>query len=95
MKKFVLGCVALLAGAPLADRAEVAVSVRSDLKGMGLGWSLLEHTLAYAKAVDIQLVESFEAADNDEALKLEREMGFAVRPAADDFGLRIAERVLD
>ena len=87
--------VALLAGAPKADRAEVAVSVRSDLKGRGLGWSLLEHTLAYAKAVGIRVVESFEAADNDEALKLEREMGFAVRPVADDFGLRVAERALD
>lgn len=86
---------ALLAGGPHADRAEVAISVRSDLKGMGLGWSMLQHTLAYAKAVGVKVVESIEAADNDGALRLENEMGFTVRAAADDFGLRVAERVLD
>jgi len=86
---------ALLAGGPHADRAEVAISVRSDLKGMGLGWSMLQHTLAYAKAVGVKVVESIEAADNDDALRLENEMGFTVRAAADDFSLRVAERVLD
>lgn len=86
---------AMLAGGPDTERAEVAVSVRSDLKGMGLSWSLLEHTLAYARAVGVKVVESIEAADNLAALDLEREMGFTVRSLPDDHGLRLAERALD
>ncbi|WP_297511587.1 GNAT family N-acetyltransferase, partial [uncultured Caulobacter sp.] len=86
---------ALLVGEPGADRAEAAISVRSDLKGLGLGWSLLDHTLAYARAVGIHVVESIEAVDNQGALRLESEMGFEVRAAPGDFGLRVAERALD
>jgi acetyltransferase len=83
--------VATLATGPGDERAEVAVSVRSDLKGQGLSWSLLEHTLAYARAVGVKVVESVETADNHPALDLEREMGFTVRPVSDDHGLRLAE----
>jgi len=87
--------VATLAGGAEANRAEVAVSVRSDRKGLGLSWSLLKHTLAYARAVGVKVVESVETADNHPALDLEREMGFSIRPVSDDHGLRLAERPLN
>lgn len=86
--------VATLAAAPAGERAEVAVSVRSDLKGRGLSWSLMQHVLAYARAVGVKVVESVETADNHPALDLEREMGFTIRPVSDDHGLRLAERAV-
>ncbi|WP_223390910.1 GNAT family N-acetyltransferase [Caulobacter segnis] len=86
--------VATLATGLDAERAEVAVSVRSDLKGRGLSWSLLKHALTYARAVGVKVVESIETADNHPALDLEREMGFTVRPVSDDHGLRLAERAV-
>jgi len=86
--------VATLATGLDAERAEVAVSVRSDLKGKGLSWSLLKHTLAHARARGVRVVESIETADNHPALDLEREMGFTVRPVSDDHGLRLAERAI-
>lgn len=86
--------VATLATSLDTERAEVAVSVRSDLKGQGLSWSLLKHALAYARAVGVKVVESIETADNHPALDLEREMGFSIRPVSDDHGLRLAERAV-
>ena len=86
--------VATLATGLDAARAEVAVSVRSDLKGKGLSWSLLQHVLAHARAHGVKVVESIETADNHPALDLEREMGFTVRPVSDDHGLRLAERAI-
>lgn len=85
--------VATLARGADQERAEVAVSVRSDRKGQGLSWSLLQHTLAYARATGVKVVESVETADNYLALDLEREMGFSIRPVSDDHSLRLAERV--
>lgn len=86
--------VATLATGLDAERAEVAVSVRSDLKGKGLSWSLLKHALAHARAQGVRVVESIETADNHPALDLEREMGFTVRPVSGDHGLRLAERAI-
>lgn len=85
---------AMLAGGPDPERAEVAVAVRSDLKGHGLGWTLLEHALDYARARGIKIVESVESADNAPALRLEEEMGFSARVSPGDTGLRIVERDL-
>lgn len=90
----VILAVATLATGPDDGRAEVAVSVRSDLKGQGLSWSLLQHALAYARAIGVKVVESVETADNHPALDLEREMGFTIRPVSDDHGLRLAERAI-
>lgn len=79
-------------GNPTIDQAEVAIAVRSDLKGQGLGWTLLQHLLAYARAKGVKAVSSVESADNASALELESQMGFTSRPSAGDLGLRIVER---
>ncbi|PLR28626.1 GNAT family N-acetyltransferase [Caulobacter zeae] len=89
-----LVATAMLASGPDPDRAEVAVAVRSDLKGQGLGWTLLDHTLNYARARGVQVVESLESADNAQALQIEAEMGFSSRTNPEDRGLRIVEHKL-
>jgi acetyltransferase len=85
---------AMLAAGADPERAEVALSVRSDLKSKGLGWTLLDHVLRYARAQGVKVVESIESADNDRAIRLECEMGFTVRACPDEPALRIVERKL-
>ena len=85
---------AMLAAGADPERAEVALSVRSDLKSKGLGWTLLDHILRYARAQGVKVVESIESADNDRAIRLECEMGFTVRACPDEPALRIVERKL-
>lgn len=80
---------ATLATDPDGERAEVALSIRSDHKRRGISWSLLEHALRYARAHGIRTVESVESADNDAAIELEREMGFTSTLCPDDPTLRI------
>ncbi len=80
---------ATLAADPDRLRAEVAISIRSELKGRGIAWTLLEHVISYAKAEGIGAIESVESADSAAAIDLEREMGFTVRPDPGDPALRI------
>jgi acetyltransferase len=86
--------VAMLAKGADPTRAEIAVSVRSDLKGKGLGWTLMDRTLAYARADGVKTIESLESAENGAALRLEAEMGFSVRACPEDMSLRMVERHL-
>jgi acetyltransferase len=76
------------------DEAEVAIVVRSDLKGHGIGWTLLEHMLRYAESRGLRTVRSIEAGDNVETIALEREMGFTIRVGVDGAHETIATRPL-
>lgn len=91
----VLVATAMLAGGPDPERAEVALSVASDLKSQGIGWTLLEHTMRYARARGLKVLQSVESADNLAALRLEGEMGFKACVSPEDMGLRVVERRLD
>ncbi|MCZ3380651.1 GNAT family N-acetyltransferase [Rhizobium sp. AG207R] len=65
-------------------RAEVAISVRSDLKGHGLGWELLSLMVREAKNRGLQTIESIEDRNNYDAVEIEQNMGFRVKPYPDD-----------
>ena len=77
------------------EDAEVAVIVRSDLKGRGAGWALLAHACDYAKARGFKRVHSVELADNRTAIELEEAMGFIARPCAEDMSLTVLTKRLD
>lgn len=85
---------AMLAADPQLDTAEVAISIRKDLKGRGIGWSLLEHVARYARAQGIRKLLSIESRDNHAAIELEREMGFTARPFEGDSALIVLEASL-
>ncbi|AXB78128.1 GNAT family N-acetyltransferase [Novosphingobium sp. P6W] len=86
---------AMLAADQEGLRAEVALATRSDAKGKGISWTLLEYVLRYAKARGIEIVEAIENAGHHEAIDMEREMGFAVSSDPADPTIRIVTRTFD
>jgi acetyltransferase len=77
------------------DNAEVAISVRQDCKGRGIGWRMLEYILRYASAHSIKVVESLESAENRAAIELQREMGFEIISGGEDRADVLARMALD
>jgi acetyltransferase len=75
-------------------RAELALATRSDMKRQGVSWTLLQHVLRYAEAERIGSVEAIESADHEDALRMERELGFTVSTDPDDPTLRIVRRTM-
>jgi len=69
-------------------RGEYAILVRSDLKGRGLGWRLMQHLTAYARAEKIEELYGSVLAENTTMLQMCRELGFKVEPDPDDASLR-------
>ena len=71
----------IVAAAMIADGsspgcAEIAVLVRSDLKGRGIGWEMLKEACTYARARGFRRAECVESSSNQAAISLEREQGF-------------------
>ena len=62
---------------PTTRRAEYAVLVRSDLKGRGLGWRLMQHLIAYARAERLDELHGAVLAENTTMLQMCRELGFS------------------
>lgn len=62
------------------DTAEVAVSVRADYRGKGVGWTMLDLLAREAEKRGVRRVISIESRDNHAAIALEREKGFVAEP---------------
>jgi len=77
--------VARLSNDPDHEVAEYAVLVRSDLQGQGLGWTMLNHLIRYAKADGLSRVEGLVLSANTKMLRMCREIGFqlAAEPPGD------------
>ena len=56
--------------------AEYAVIVRSDLKSHGLGWQLMQLTIAYARARGLRTIEGLVLHENTTMLEMCRTLGF-------------------
>ncbi|MDJ0608316.1 MAG: GNAT family N-acetyltransferase [Kiloniellales bacterium] len=79
-----------LMGAPASDSAEFAVSLRSDLKGQGLGTALLKTLLEVAPERGFKTVWGSILADNHAMRALAEKLGFQVRRDPDDPSLVMA-----
>jgi acetyltransferase len=77
------------------EKAEVAISVREDCKGRGIGWRMLEYLVRYASAHSIHIVESLESTENRAAISLEREMGFDISHGDGDRSEVVARKTLN
>jgi acetyltransferase len=82
-----LGVVRLHAD-PSHETAEYAILLRSDLKGRGLGWSLMQLIIEYAKSEGLKLISGQVLQENTVMLKMCREFGFEIKTDPQDRGLR-------
>jgi GNAT superfamily N-acetyltransferase len=85
---------AMLAADPDGERAEVAISIRSDYKHRGIGWTLLDHVSRFAASKGVELLESIESRDNRAAISLEKEMGFTATAYPGDACLVLVQKRL-
>jgi acetyltransferase len=66
------------------DTAEFAILVRSDQKGHGLGWRLMQLIIAYARAQAIRTVHGQVLQENAAMLDMCRNLGFQVKADPED-----------
>ena len=72
-----LGVVRLHADADYAS-GEYAILVRSDLKGKGLGWLLMQLIIEYARAEGVRSIHGQVLQENTMMLEMCRELGFHI-----------------
>ena len=60
------------------ETGEYAVLLRSDLKGRGLGWQLMQLIIEYARSEGLRRIEGQVLAENTVMLQMCRSLGFSV-----------------
>jgi acetyltransferase len=83
---------ALLACDGPLDTAEIAVSIRNEYRGKGIGWALLDLLSREAQERGVRRVIAIEDRENHAAIELEREKGFTPDPVEGDASLVILSR---
>jgi acetyltransferase len=58
---------------------EYAILLRSDLKGRGLGWTLMQLIIEYAKSEGLKYISGDVLQDNTTMLKMCRDLGFEIK----------------
>lgn len=82
-----LAGVVRLACDPDFERGEYSVFVRSDLKGRGLGYALMQAIITYAKTRGLKEIFGDELAENERMLTMTREFGFTTAGKAGEPGI--------
>jgi RimJ/RimL family protein N-acetyltransferase len=82
----ILGVVRLYSGSS-HESGEYAILLRSDLKGRGLGWALMQLIIEYAKSEGLKRIVGQILQENSVMLKMCRELGFEIKTDAEDRGL--------
>jgi acetyltransferase len=75
---------AMIAADDKGQEAEVAISVRRDMKGRGVGWTMLDFVRRFALRQGFRALYSIESRDNRAAIDLEREAGFSFEACEGD-----------
>ena len=81
--------ISRLSADPDNVRAEYAVITRTDIKGHGLGWALMQRLIRYAETEKIAELWGQVAVENHTMLQMCRELGFAVHQDPTDASLRL------
>jgi acetyltransferase len=81
-----LGAVRLHADANY-EVGEYAILLRSDLKGRGLGWKLMELMIEYGRSEGLKRIEGQVLRENRTMLQMCRELGFDIANDPDDADL--------
>jgi acetyltransferase len=72
-----------------SDTAEYAVLVRSDHKGRGLGWLLMQMLIEYARSEGLRELSGEVLAENSTMLRMCTEMGFQISESPQDANVRV------
>ncbi|WP_316213558.1 MULTISPECIES: bifunctional acetate--CoA ligase family protein/GNAT family N-acetyltransferase [unclassified Bradyrhizobium] len=62
------------------ESGEYAILLRSDLKGKGLGWALMQLIIEYAKSEGLKMISGDVLQENIIMLDMCRQLGFEVKP---------------
>jgi acetyltransferase len=68
--------------------------VRSDLKGRGLGWRLMEMMIEYARKEGLTRVHGQVLWENSGMIRMCRELGFELKPDPEDPTLSLVSLAL-
>jgi acetyltransferase len=79
----------------IGETGEYAIMLRSDFKGHGLGWSLMQMIIEYSKSKGLKRIVGQILQENSVMLSMCRELGFKVKTDIDDRGLCDVTLVLD
>jgi acetyltransferase len=71
------------------ENAEYAVLVRSDLKGRGIGWKLMELIIRYGKSEKLKRIEGQVLQENTTMLEMCRQLGFQVADDPNDRTMKV------
>ena len=66
------------------DHGEYGILVRSDLKGHGLGWRLMQTMIEYARWLGLRSIEGEVLQENRTMIEMCRRLGFSVTTNPDD-----------
>jgi acetyltransferase len=83
-----VGVVRLHAEANRESR-EFAITVRSDFKGHGLGWMLMQLIIEYARTLGLRVIEGRTLHENKTMLKMCQEFGFELLMDPEDAAVTI------
>jgi acetyltransferase len=72
-----------------SDTAEYAVLVRSDLKGHGLGWILMQTLIKYARDEGIAAIQGEVLAENSTMLQMCAALGFSISQSPTEPTIRL------
>jgi acetyltransferase len=69
------------------ESGEYAILLRSDLKGRGLGWALMQLIIEYARSEGLKAISGDVLADNTVMLAMCRSLGFEVKSDPVEHGI--------
>ncbi len=77
------------------ESGEYAILLRSDLKGRGLGWAMMQMMIAYARSEGLKRIVGQILHENTVMLKMCRELGFEVKTNPEDRGVYDVTLILE
>jgi acetyltransferase len=77
------------------EAGEYAILLRSDIKGHGLGWSLMQMMIEYSRSKGLKRIVGQILQENSVMLSMCRDLGFKVEADTDDRGLCDVTLVLE
>jgi acetyltransferase len=76
------------------ESGEFAIQVRTDLKGQGLGWQLMQLIIVYAKSEGLKRIEGQVLSENSAMLQMCGELGFRIARDREDPAIMMATLAL-